>query len=277
MVSLSLSDEIIKSLSRNELNILRYVYEHTDDILEESIQEFSRQVSYSPATVLRFCKKLGYSGFAELKYVLRSSRQKSEKNDLSSDKKADSEMTSDRMVARLNYNVQATAGLIREEQLSKTFHYFDSSASIFICLPGGITDITGEYMEKMLLSVGRQNVYRIASTRLFTHLINTQSPQNAVLILISSSGTFGPTVRLGKLAQMKGFPIISITPYTSNEIASLSSVSFRFFTDQRENKGAEYTSRFSAFFIIQTIIQCYIKYKQHMGLSVEGGRYDTTS
>ena len=91
MVSLSLSDEIIKSLSRNELNILRYVYEHTDDILEESIQEFSRQVSYSPATVLRFCKKLGYSGFAELKYVLRSSRQKSEKNDLSSDKKADSE------------------------------------------------------------------------------------------------------------------------------------------------------------------------------------------
>ena len=45
MISLPLSDEVIKSLSRHELNILKYVYEHTEEILDVSIQEFSSQVS----------------------------------------------------------------------------------------------------------------------------------------------------------------------------------------------------------------------------------------
>ena len=75
---------------------------------------------------------------------------------------------------------------------------------------------------------------------------------------------------------MNGIPVFSITPYTSNEIADLSAVSFRFFTDQRENLGAEYTSRLPIFFIIHTIIQCYLKYKEQTGLSREGGSHDSS-
>ena len=59
MISLQLNDAVIKSLSRHELNILRYVYEHSDAVQSISIQEFSARVSYSSATVLRFCRKLG--------------------------------------------------------------------------------------------------------------------------------------------------------------------------------------------------------------------------
>ncbi len=77
MISLHLDDTIIKSLTGNELNILKYIYGHADDIRHMSIQELASQVSYSSATVLRFCKKLGYSGFAELKYVLHQELLKS--------------------------------------------------------------------------------------------------------------------------------------------------------------------------------------------------------
>lgn len=54
MVSLHLSDSTINSLSNNELNILKYVYEHGDAIVDMNIREFSAQVSYSSATILRF-------------------------------------------------------------------------------------------------------------------------------------------------------------------------------------------------------------------------------
>ena len=77
MINLPLSDETIQSLSRHELNVLKYVYEHTESVLDLSIRELSERVSYSPATVLRFCKKLGYSGFAEFKYALRAARRES--------------------------------------------------------------------------------------------------------------------------------------------------------------------------------------------------------
>ena len=273
MISLPLSDEIIKSLSKHELNILKYVYEHTEAILDASIQDFSAQVAYSSATVLRFCKKLGYSGFAEFKYALRAASRESAVQAESSRKEAASR-SAHMMIDLLNSNVQATANLLREEQLIQTFRFFDSSASIYIWAPGGITDTVGEYMEKLLFSVGRQGVYRIESSRLFTHLMKTMG-KNSVVVLISTSGTFGPSVRLGKLAQMNGIPVISITPYTSNEIADLSAVSFRFFTDQRENLGAEYTSRLPMFFIIHAIIQFYLKYKEETARLPEGGFHDS--
>ena len=74
MVTLHLDDTVIKSLSNNELNILKFVYEHGEDVPDMSIQALASQVCYSSATILRFCKKLGYSGFAELKYGQRLRR-----------------------------------------------------------------------------------------------------------------------------------------------------------------------------------------------------------
>lgn len=273
MINLPLSDETIQSLSRHELNVLKYVYEHTESVLDLSIRELSERVSYSPATVLRFCKKLGYSGFAEFKYALRAARRESSGQEAAPSTRP--ARSSDLMIDLLNSNIQATAGLIQEEQLLRTFRFFDSPMPIYIWSPGGITDTTGEYLERLLLSTGRQGVYRIESARLFSHLINTVG-KDSLMVLISTSGTFGNTIRIGKLAQMKGLPILSITPYTSNEIADLSTVSFRFFTDQRENLGAEYTSRLPIFFTIHTIIQCYIRYREERESRQEGGSHDST-
>ena len=273
MINLPLSDETIQSLSRHELNVLKYVYEHTESVLDLSIRELSERVSYSPATVLRFCKKLGYSGFAEFKYALRAARRESGGQEAAPSTRP--ARSSDLMIDLLNSNIQATAGLIQEEQLLRTFRFFDSPMPIYIWSPGGITDTTGEYLERLLLSTGRQGVYRIESARLFSHLINTVG-KDSLMVLISTSGTFGNTIRIGMLAQMKGLPILSITPYTSNEIADLSTVSFRFFTDQRENLGAEYTSRLPIFFTIHTIIQCYIRYREERESRQEGGSHDST-
>lgn len=273
MINLPLSDETIQSLSWHELNVLKYVYEHTESVLDLSIRELSERVSYSPATVLRFCKKLGYSGFAEFKYALRAARRESGGQEAAPSPRP--ARSSDLMIDLLNSNIQATAGLIQEEQLLRTFRFFDSPMPIYIWSPGGITDTTGEYLERLLLSTGRQSVYRIESARLFSHLINTVG-KDSLMVLISTSGTFGNTIRIGKLAQMKGLPILSITPYTSNEIADLSTVSFRFFTDQRENLGAEYTSRLPIFFTIHTIIQCYIRYREERESRQEGGSHDST-
>ena len=273
MINLPLSDETIQSLSRHELNVLKYVYEHTESVLDLSIRELSERVSYSPATVLRFCKKLGYSGFAEFKYALRAARRESGGQEAAPSTRP--ARSSDLMIDLLNSNIQATAGLLQEEQLLRIFRFFDSPMPIYIWSPGGITDTTGEYLERLLLSTGRQSVYRIESARLFSHLINTVG-KDSLMVLISTSGTFGNTIRIGKLVQMKGLPILSITPYTSNEIADLSTVSFRFFTDQRENLGAEYTSRLPIFFTIHTIIQCYIRYREERESRQEGGSHDST-
>lgn len=257
MVTLHLDDAVIKSLSNNELNVLKYVYEHSDEVLDMSIQTLATQTSYSSATILRFCKKLGYSGFAEFKYALRAEERKENPGPPAA--KAQ-DFNTRIMIDSLCSNVEGTSNLISEDQLSHTFRYFDSNCPIYLWAPGGITSILSDYFEKLLFSIGRQNVYKIESSKMGEHILRNIHSES-LLILISTTGDFGPTVRLGKIARMNNVPILSITPYTNNEVANLATVNFRFFTNQRENRGAEFTSRLPVFYMINTIIRCYLQYK----------------
>jgi DNA-binding MurR/RpiR family transcriptional regulator len=55
---------------------------------------------------------------------------------------------------------------------------------------------------------------------------------------------------------------LTISPYTSNALADLGTINFRFFTNQRENQGAEFTSRLPVFYVIHMIIRSYLEYKR---------------
>lgn len=266
MITLHLNDDVIKSLSSNELNILKFVYEHGEAILNMSIQEFSSHVSYSTSTILRFCRKLGYSGFAEFKYILRSQAKQEEKPSV---RPVPQDFNVSRYMDTLNFNMEGTSSLISEEQLSRTFRYFDSDCPIYVWAPGGITSILSNYFEKLLVSIGRQNVYLLESAKMASHILQNLS-SNCLLILISTTGVYEPTIRLGKLASMNHIPILTITPYTNNVVADLGTISFRFFTNQRENRGAEFTSRLPVFYVIHIIIRSYLQYKR------QGGYHDTT-
>ena len=62
----------LHSLSPKELEIMQYVHEHSDAIVSMSIQTFAQEINYSTSTVIRFCRKLGFSGFPEFKYFLKN-------------------------------------------------------------------------------------------------------------------------------------------------------------------------------------------------------------
>lgn len=107
---------------------------------------------------------------------------------------------------------------------------------------------------------------------MFEHILRSRTGP-CLLILISTSGKYPTTIRLGKIAQVNNIPILSITPYANNEVAELADVNFRFFSNERENLGAEFTSRLPVFFVINTIIQCYLRYKEPSPADGEGGGY----
>ena len=113
------------------------------------------------------------------------------------------------LLSAMRSDVESTSKLILEEQLSQTFRYFDSSCPIYLWAPGGITSILSDYFEKLLFSIGRQNVYKIESAKMGEHILRNVHTES-LLILISTTGNFGPTVRLGKIARMNDIPVLSI-------------------------------------------------------------------
>ena len=62
----------LHTLTKKELEILRYVHDNSALIQTMSIQQFTKNINYSTSTVLRFCRKLGFSGYPELKYYLKN-------------------------------------------------------------------------------------------------------------------------------------------------------------------------------------------------------------
>ncbi len=60
-----------ESLTKAEKLVADYMRENLDTICEQSAQEIARRSETGPATVVRFCRRCGFSGLSELKTSLR--------------------------------------------------------------------------------------------------------------------------------------------------------------------------------------------------------------
>lgn len=262
MTQFHVDEAVMKSLSKNELSVLQYIYAHPQRVCSMSIKELSSQVCYSPTTVLRLCKKLNLSGFAELKYTLKSrlnhpaptfSASKGESRD-------DTEI-----LENISKELAATFHFIDHEQLLEIVTLLDSHKPLYIYSPSGITGIVAEYLQRLLFIAGRKQVFMMESPKLAQHMVKELSPDN-ILFLISTGGVFPPTLALARIAAMRQIPVIAISPYEVNTLSTLAQYNLRFFTIQRENSGAELTSRLPLFYLISALIRCYVFYKDGIRL-----------
>ena len=57
--------------SENELLILEYFIAHEKSLPYMSLNDICKDLFISNATIVRFCQKIGFNGFNELKYSLR--------------------------------------------------------------------------------------------------------------------------------------------------------------------------------------------------------------
>lgn len=71
VLSMSFTYAQVSSLNETEAQVYNYVMMNRDKVMDESIRELAHDTHVSTATVIRFCKKMGCSGFLELKYKLK--------------------------------------------------------------------------------------------------------------------------------------------------------------------------------------------------------------
>ena len=72
------SYSLVGSLNEAELCVYNYVVKNTKHVLNLSVRELADEAHVSTATVMRFCKKMGFSGFSELKYKIRETMEQQE-------------------------------------------------------------------------------------------------------------------------------------------------------------------------------------------------------
>ena len=64
-----------KKLTEAEQQVLSYILEHLDSALSEGVREIARKNYTSTSTIMRLAHKMGYAGFVDMCYKLRSMNQ----------------------------------------------------------------------------------------------------------------------------------------------------------------------------------------------------------
>lgn len=59
-----------KNLTELDIQILQYIIDHIDTVLQMGVRNIAKVNYTSPATVIRLSKKLGYTGFVDMYYQL---------------------------------------------------------------------------------------------------------------------------------------------------------------------------------------------------------------
>ncbi|MBM6615284.1 MurR/RpiR family transcriptional regulator [Desemzia sp. RIT804] len=247
-----LDNNIITRLNSNELTILNYIYAHPKEVETATIRQLAEKLSCSTTTILRFCRKINLTGYSELKYLIKQSNQSSSNSLIKPDLKTSETLSQD---------IENTLLLLKEDSINQLITEIDSNKSIHLYSGGGISGRVLDYLEKMFFSFSRQNVYHYEASTLAFHIAETLT-ENDILIVISSSGTYEPTIKMANIAKTHGAKVVAITPYTENFLAMIADINFRFFGHTRKNKNTEYNSRLPIFYIIDAIFKAYLASKE---------------
>lgn len=232
----------LHALSSKELEMMQYVHDHSDEVASMSIQTFAKEINYSTSTVIRFCRKLGFSGFPEFKFFLRNLNLQKELNDTPTNVSVDS------IKNTIKADLESTASLLGSDDLFQIARLLSGNRPV-------------SYLESMLFISGCQKVYKTTAAKALRHFIQTAEKED-IFIFISNSGRFESTLNLAKEARLHGLTVISISSIENNDLAELSNYNLRFFSKKRENNGVDLTSRLCSFFVLSSFIEYFSLYKK---------------
>ncbi|CVO66882.1 phosphosugar-binding transcriptional regulator [Streptococcus pneumoniae] len=206
--------------------------------------EIVSKVKVGEGTLNRFCKKIGYSGFQELKLKMTKDILELESQKMSSDTFIDE--------IKNNYLsiVESTRKLIDGRQIELAIKLIREANQILMIGVGSSGNAAREF-ESSLLRIGI-----ISKTVIDTHfqLMHTALlKDNDLIIAFSLSGSTKEVEETLLNAKRKNVKIISITNYSSRNIAKLSDCVL--LTSKKESylEGGSLMAKASQLFIIDVI------------------------
>lgn len=229
-------------LTVSERKVLKYLTNNTSDIPYLNINDLVERTFVSKTVIINLSQKLGFSGFKELKFKINNdilTRNTIEKKVVHSYK------------TKLESDVNKSFTLINEAQISDVAKTLHNARNIFI-VARGTSKAVGYYLEHLLFSLGLHcffiNDYNLSDS--FTRLVN----KNDAIILISLSGGTKKIIETAKIVQLKDANIISMTAFSSNELASYAGNTLFSFSDGYDTKKDDIKSRVGFFILVDLLI-----------------------
>lgn len=244
----ALMNKHYNELSENDLDILAYIIKNKSSVQNMTIMELAKLTLTSKSTILRLAKKLGFLGYSEFKYHL-----KSEENNEAVNLK---DITFSELQAK---DEEVTKKLFHQTDIQLILKKLDETDRIFCYGTGwGQLDVLSDFRRSLVIL----NKFPIVLNSLKELEIATNQTmnENDLVIILSLSGDIMEAEKLINTLVLKQIPILSITSLRNNNIASKATFNLYFQTTPVNVKGEEIYSFFPVYTLFDLLYRAYVDY-----------------
>ena len=210
------------SFTKTEKKVADFVLENTNDVMYYSITELADKASVGESTVLRFSRKLGFSGFQDFKLaVAQDHNQPSNYEDEEIQHSDDMKSVINKVIKKQINSLEGNLQLLDDKSIQKAVDIIVQSRKVTF-FGVGSSGITAGQASSSMLRIGINCDYKQDShfQAMSASLLTTED----CVIGISVSGSTKDTIYNLEIAKKAGAKIICITNNAKSPITKLADI-----------------------------------------------------
>lgn len=243
----ALVNEHHDKLNENDLAIIAYILKNQEGCQNISIIKLSEACHTSKSSILRLTKKLGFTGFTEFKYSLKQDEK--EKG-----------LESECLIALQGRDLDATLKLMKQTDVADIVRKMSQAERVFGYGTGWGQQNAVKELSRNLMACGKYMLSIPAKTEFDLNMpIITE---NDFVVIISLSGDGKDIEQNIQTLNLRGVPILSITTFKNNYLASLTPYNLYYQTTPMHTSGNNEVYSF-----ITLNLVCDILFREYIGYS----------
>ena len=239
-------------LTETETSILQWLEAHPAEAARMNLSALCAELYTSNATIVRFCQKLGLSGFNDFKYQLRRELQQSEASFFYADTYVD------RAIARL----EDTVASLDLRQLEEITELLTSGRPLYI-YGTNLSALPARYLQIVLNSLDYPSIL-IEWRNLLNGLVSNMR-EDAILLVISAKGNAERYLQAFQEARKRGLTTILLTCSAESPLIPYSTIAVCTSDQREEFNNTDVNPRLGFFTVIQILIELAAEKKKPGG------------
>ena len=223
-------------LSEIEKEIAEYIQNNKEEVAQARIVSMATGLYVAPNTITRFCHKLGYDGFSELKISLKLELQRTIENEFEA-------------ILIENFNLMDPQ---REKEVIRLFQKYPKVN--FFALEQAVV-IAKACTEHFYTLTDKFRLYQYENELVRQIERDTKS----IFFFISLSGESSTILKLAHQAKLQGHKVISLTNLTENNLSKISDIALYCYTTQKKYGSYDVTDKTPLMLIMQSLYRRYLE------------------
>lgn len=238
-------------MGRSERKVADWLFSHSGEVLPYSISDLASKCDSSEATIVRFSKRLGCSGYQELKIILAQEKDKKVIAPTITEED-DCYKIFEKVCNDAYMSLERTKKTLSAEAMTRAAKTISESSRIVLIGLGASASVAEDASNKFLRAGCNSAAY--ADTHMQAIAVS-QLKEGDALIGISQSGSSKDIVEAMKIARKRGATTISITSKERSPIARQSDILLLTDTEETRHSTLGLNSHMSRLVVIDAL--CY--------------------